>query len=77
VINATTRVDLEAVEAVRNWGIFETVIRVPTEPCPRPWCGGSMLTFEEERVCILCARRASDPEPSDIPPLIIRGGFKL
>ena len=59
-------VDLEAIAAVRDWGVSNGhAERVPPSPCERSGCGGSVLIWDGERRCILCARPGGvDPLPA-------------
>jgi hypothetical protein len=55
-------VDLAAVSLAQAWGFTNgTVQRVPPSPCPRGECGGSVLIWDGERRCILCARNGNEP----------------
>jgi hypothetical protein len=67
--------DLQALELAREWGINGNghVMRVPPSPCPRGECGGSVLIWDGERRCILCARVGGN-EP--LPPLRVNGRKK-
>jgi hypothetical protein len=50
-------VDLEAISLSHAWGfVGGHTTRIPPSPCPRTDCGGSVLIWDGERRCILCAR---------------------
>jgi hypothetical protein len=50
-------VDLEAIALSHTWGLSNGHIeRIPPSPCGRSDCGGSVLIWDGERRCILCAR---------------------
>jgi hypothetical protein len=50
-------VDLEAIALSHAWGLAGGhTERIPPSPCPRDDCGGSVLIWDGERRCILCAR---------------------
>jgi hypothetical protein len=50
-------VDLEAIALSDAWGLSNGhTERVPPSPCTRDDCGGSVLIWDGERRCILCAR---------------------
>jgi hypothetical protein len=50
-------VDLEAIALSHAWGISNGhTQRIPPSPCTREDCGGSVLIWDGERRCILCAR---------------------
>jgi hypothetical protein len=58
-------VDLKAVALSHAWGVSGyAVLRIPPSPCTREECGGSVLIWDGERRCILCARPGGvDPVP--------------
>jgi hypothetical protein len=50
-------VDLEAIALSHAWGLSNGhTERVPPSPCDRPDCGGSVLTWDGDRRCLLCCR---------------------
>ena len=53
-------VDLEAIALSHAWGISNGhTQRIPPSPCTRTDCGGSVLIWDGERRCILCARNGN------------------
>jgi len=58
-------VDLEALALSHAWGVSNGhTERVRPSPCERSGCGGSVLIWDGERRCILCARPGGvDPGP--------------
>src|SRR2546428_11226682 len=66
-------VDLEAIQVVSTWGISTNgpTERVKPVPCPRENCGGSILVFDGDRHCILCARVGGGAGIHDLPELVV------
>jgi hypothetical protein len=59
-------VDLEAIALSHAWGLSNGhTERIPPSPCDRDDCGGSVMIWDGERRCILCARSSlSEPKPN-------------
>jgi hypothetical protein len=56
-ISELDSVDLEAIALSHAWGVTNGhTERIPPSPCTRDDCGGSVLIWDGERCCILCAR---------------------
>jgi hypothetical protein len=64
-ISELDTVDLEAIAISHAWGLSNGhTERVPPSPCPRDDCGGSVLIWDGERRCILCARSGGQEAPA-------------
>ena len=59
-----TQLDLKACVLARSWGVSlsPTVVLVPTPPCRRRHCGGSVLGDG----CMLCARPHGRDSAADL-----------
>src|SRR4029453_6219575 len=57
-------VDLGALQLAREWGINgngHKEHRWTYSPCPRPDCGGAIVSGWDSGTCLLCARNGNEP----------------
>jgi len=72
-LDALDTVDLQALELARDWGVNgngHKEGRWTFSPCPRPGCGGAIVSGWNDS-CILCARGSLGSEET-IPELVAR-----
>jgi hypothetical protein len=68
-VNEFDSVDLQALQLAHAWGVNgngHTEYRWTFSPCPRPGCGGAIVSGWND-ACILCAHSGSTLIPNEVP----------
>jgi hypothetical protein len=73
MVNVASKRQRRASRTVEKTDTLEASGHVRPEPCRRGGCGGTVMAFDTERRCILCARPDGAENLPDVLPYV-RGG---